>query len=254
VASSTTDPHSEHTGQVGVVVVSFNSEEQLPACLAALGRATGVAAVVVVDNASRDRSAELVRSSADPRVRLLALDVNTGFAGGCNRGFAALPRELPWVAFVNPDVVVSADCLSAATAVADPTVAGVAPRLMRPDGVTVDSVGQLLDRRTLEVRDRGYGQPLSPCCSSPARCWRLAARSAVYRRPPEAVDDGGPCGDIFCFGGPRARLAAHQPRLLGAAARSRSRSTAGRRRRAGQDRCAGGGRRSSRRACSRTAG
>lgn len=187
---------------MGVVVVSFDSEEQLPACLAALCGAAGVAAVVVVDNASRDASADIVRSFPDPRVRLLALPVNTGFAGGCNRGFAALPRELPWVAFVNPDVVVSADCLSAATAVADPTVAGVAPRLMRPDGVTVDSVGQLLDRRTLEVRDRGYGQPLHPPLLEPRPVLAACGALAVYRRAAlNAVAEGdGPwAGHYFCF-------------------------------------------------------
>jgi GT2 family glycosyltransferase len=202
VASSTTDPHWEHTGQVGVVVVSFNSEEQLPSCLAALCGAAGVAAVVVVDNASRDASADIVRCFPDPRVRLLALDVNTGFAGGCNRGFAALPRELPWVAFVNPDVVVSADCLSAATAVTDPTVAGVAPRLMRPDGVTVDSVGQLLDRRTLEVRDRGYGQPLHSPLLEPRPVLAACGALAVYRRAALAAvteGDGPWAGHFFCF-------------------------------------------------------
>lgn len=192
----------EHTGRVGAVVVSHDSAADLPACLDALRRATGVAEIVVVDNASRDSSPGIVRSFADPRIRLLGLDVNTGFAGGCNRGFAALSPACGWVAFVNPDVTVAPDCLSLATAVDDPAVAGVAPRLMRPDGVTVDSVGQVLDRRTLEVRDRGYGQPLSDAVLEPRQVLAACGALAVYRRSAlEAVrEDSGPWAEhFFCF-------------------------------------------------------
>lgn len=204
MASSTTDAHSEHGGRVGAVVVSFNSSGELPACLDALRGAEGVAAVVVVDNASHDGSVEVARTVGGAAVEILALDRNTGFAGGCNRGFAALPRELPWVAFVNPDVVVQPDTLAAAVAAAgaDPAIAGVAPRLMRPDGVTVDSVGQVLDRPTLEVRDRGYGQPLAPSLLEPRPVLAACGALAVYRRSAlEAVaEGGGPWAEhYFCF-------------------------------------------------------
>ena len=202
MASSTTDRHSQHAGRIGAVVVSHDSAADLPACLEALRRADGVAEIVVVDNASRDASPAIVRSSADPRTRLLALDVNTGFAGGCNRGFAALSPECSWVAFVNPDVTVAPDCLRAATAVGDPAIAGVAPLLMRPDGATVDSVGQVLDRRTLEVRDRGYGQPLVDELLEPREVLAACGALAVYRRAAlEAVAEaGGPWAEhFFCF-------------------------------------------------------
>jgi len=42
---------------------------------------------------------------------------------------------------------------------ADPGLAGVAPRLMRTNGRTVDTVGQVLKGFNLEVEDRGYGAP-----------------------------------------------------------------------------------------------
>ena len=84
--SSSRQPDST-CAHIGVVVVSHNSAEDLPACLAALGAAEGVERVVVVDNASRDASREVVRAVEDPRVILAEEEINSGFAGGCNRGF-----------------------------------------------------------------------------------------------------------------------------------------------------------------------
>ena len=99
------------SGRIGVVVVSHESAEDLPTCLAALTAASGVERVVVVDNASSDASKEVVGAVKDERVLLVAETSNTGFAGGCNRGFRALAEHLDVLAFLNPDVVVEPDCL-----------------------------------------------------------------------------------------------------------------------------------------------
>lgn len=192
------------TASVGVVVVSYDSASDLPACLTALMAADAVGRVVVVDNASTDSSCEVVTRIADDRIELLALATNTGFAGGCNRGFAALGDGVDVIAFVNPDVVVTPRCLSLAgdALAGDPTISGVAPRLMRADGETVDSVGQVLSPTVLEVRDRGYGRPLTPDLMQPAPVLAACGALAVYRRTAlEAV--AGPRGpwseEFFCF-------------------------------------------------------
>ncbi len=192
------------TGVVGVVVVSFNSEDELPSCLRALSVAQNVAAIVVVDNASTDSSREVVLQHSDDRVELLALDTNIGFAGGCNRGFAALGDDCDIVAFVNPDVAVAADCLqlAAEALAADQTLAGVAPRLMRGDDVTVDSVGQVLHPLTLEVRDRGYGRGLTPELLDSQPVLAACGALAVFRRDAlmTVSDGGGPFAEeFFCF-------------------------------------------------------
>ena len=192
------------TGAVGVVVVSYNSAEDLPSCLAALMAADGVARVVVVDNASSDTSREVVLQNSNGRVELRALETNTGFAGGCNRGFAAIAEDCEIVAFVNPDVAVAHDCLrlAAEALAADPGLAGVAPRLMRGDGVTVDSVGQVLDPVTLEVRDRGYGQALIPNLLSPRPVLAACGALAVFRRDAlaDVAEGEGPWAEpYFCF-------------------------------------------------------
>ncbi len=192
------------TTTVGVVVVSYDSAEDLPACLTALMAADGVAQVVVVDNASSDSSCDVVREFADDRIELLALETNTGFAGGCNRGLATLDDDIGVVAFVNPDVAVTSGCLrlAAEALAADPTLAGIAPRLMRADGETVDSVGQVLKPTTLEVRDRGYDRGLSPELLAPAPVLAACGALAVYRRSAleAVVGPNGPWAEeFFCF-------------------------------------------------------
>lgn len=189
---------------IGAVVVSFDSEEDLPSCLAALSAADEVSRVVVVDNASTDRSRDVVSAIDDPRVELLALDANSGFAGGCNRGFEALDGDCDVIAFLNPDVVVGSDCLrrAAEALVADPRLAAVAPRLMRSDGTTADSVGQVLKGLTLEVRDLGYGESLTAELLDPRPVLAACGALAVFRRDALAavVEGAGPWAEhFFCF-------------------------------------------------------
>jgi GT2 family glycosyltransferase len=97
---------------IAAVVVAFNSEETLDACLSRLRAARGVDEIRVVDNASGDGSMAIAQrhALADPRVRFIANPDNPGFAVGCNQGAAA--SGAPWLAFVNPDCFVDPDTLA----------------------------------------------------------------------------------------------------------------------------------------------
>ena len=89
------------TDRVAVVIVNFNGERLLPACLAALAAQTlAPDEIVVADNGSRDGSLALLRSTY-PGVRGLELGRNHGFAGGANRGVRA--TTAPWVCVLNSD-------------------------------------------------------------------------------------------------------------------------------------------------------
>ena len=189
---------------IGAVVVSHNSVDDLPACLEALRGADALGRVVVVDNASQDRSRELVRSIDDPRIHLVIEEVNSGFAGGCNRGFHELGSNFDHLAFLNPDVVVSSNCLERAVDMLteDPSLGGVAPLLMRSDGETVDTVGQVLKHWTLEVSDRGYGEPLTSELKRTTDVLAACGALAVFRQQALAAVAGahGPWAqDYFCF-------------------------------------------------------
>ena len=189
---------------IGAVVVSHNSADDLPACLEALRGATGLERVVVVDNASRDQSRDLVQDFDDHRFSLVEEAVNSGFAGGCNRGFRELDSDFEYLAFLNPDVVVSSDCLQRAvdTLARDQGLAGVAPMLMRSDGKRVDTVGQVLKPWTLEVSDRGYGEPLTAELKRTTDVLASCGALAVFRQQALAsvADSHGPWAqNYFCF-------------------------------------------------------
>ena len=189
---------------IGAVVVSHNSAEDLPACLGSLLEADGLEQVVVVDNVSQDGSREIVRGFDDPRVRLVCEEVNSGFAGGCNRGFREFGDDFEYLAFLNPDVVVSANCLqrSVESLAADQGLACVAPMLIQSDGETVDTVGQVLKRGTLEVDDRGYGDLPTPELKEESDVLAACGALAVFRQKAlqSVADDLGPWAQhYFCY-------------------------------------------------------
>ena len=102
---------SPDCADIVVVVVSHESASTLDACLLRLRAAQGVAEIRVVDNASQDGTLDIIQRHAakDPRVRFIGNPDNPGFAVGCNQG--AKESSAPWLAFVNPDLMVEADTL-----------------------------------------------------------------------------------------------------------------------------------------------
>lgn len=120
------------TSDVSAVIVSYNVRDLLLKCIASL-RADGIQHIVVVDNASRDGSAEAARR-ADPGVDVVALDENLGFGSGANRGVAR--TSTPYVVILNPDLEVEPGATKALVDVLDrmPDVGIAAPRIETPDG------------------------------------------------------------------------------------------------------------------------
>lgn len=82
--------------EIGIIIVTYNSEAEIGPCLdAAL---LSGAQIVVVDNASRDGS---VAEAERRGVRVIANSTNVGFAAAVNLGFAAL--KTTYVLLLNPD-------------------------------------------------------------------------------------------------------------------------------------------------------
>jgi N-acetylglucosaminyl-diphospho-decaprenol L-rhamnosyltransferase len=118
-----------------VVIVSYRSRELLRRCLDALrAHPPGIPMkVIVVDNDSRDASAEMVAADY-PEVELIASRTNVGFAKATNLG--AGRGAAPYLLALNPDTAVTAGALDRvlATMRAHPEVAVVGARLLREDG------------------------------------------------------------------------------------------------------------------------
>jgi GT2 family glycosyltransferase len=138
---------------IGVVIVSFNTRELLRDCLASLRSCALPLRVAVVENASCDGSAALVRQCF-PDVELIDLAENVGFAAGTNIGIRRVMSsryptnpalktqnsKLDYVLLLNPDTIVHPGAIEALAAFLDahPRVGAVGPRLLNGDG-TVQS-------------------------------------------------------------------------------------------------------------------
>ncbi len=100
--------------ECSAIVVSYNVAPQLARCLHSIAaeyeRSGTDGEIIVVDNASHDGSADMVRA-AFPHIRLIETPRNEGFTAGCQRGLAVARGE--WLLFLNPD----AELLPAALAV-----------------------------------------------------------------------------------------------------------------------------------------
>jgi GT2 family glycosyltransferase len=132
---------------MSAVVISYSARAELRSCLAAL-HSEQPEEIVVVDNASPDGSAELVRT-VFPGVRLIANDDNRGYGAAANQGVLACPTE--YVLLLNCDTVPQPGALSALAEYLDghPKAAVVGPRLLNADGTLQPSCFPFLTPRNV---------------------------------------------------------------------------------------------------------
>ncbi len=127
-------PGGSHVARrLGVIVISHNSADCLPALLDSIPAALGelAADVVVVDNGSRDHSVALVRARADCRV---VVADNGGYSSGINIGVSETPDVDAWLV-LNPDLTCNPGSIPAlAAGLGAPGVGIVGPRVLSPDG------------------------------------------------------------------------------------------------------------------------
>jgi GT2 family glycosyltransferase len=146
---------------LAIIIVSFNARADLDECLASLHAhppALTPFEIVVVDNASTDGSAEMVRDRWRS-VRLIALTENAGFARANNIGIRETVGDL--ILLLNSDTVVPAQALdglvSALRADAQAAIAG--PRLIDAQGVPELSFGRMVGPFS-ELRQKLIGRLL----------------------------------------------------------------------------------------------
>lgn len=133
---------------VTVVVVTLNNMNLLRNCLRSLyAQDYEAIEIVVVDNAS-DEDVQGMLAAEFPKVRMLRLNKNHGFAGGNNRGIETAHGK--YIALINNDAVAAPQWINflVATAESDPGIGAVASIVIdgnQPEVLDSCGVGISLD-------------------------------------------------------------------------------------------------------------
>jgi N-acetylglucosaminyl-diphospho-decaprenol L-rhamnosyltransferase len=182
---------SDPAAAVTVVVVTWDSVNLLPSCLASLrgqewhGRRPHL---VVVDNASTDGTGDWLADHAID-VEVMTAPRNLGFAGGANLGIGA--SSTPYVAVLNDDATVDSGWLAALAddldAKENARVAAVTPRVLLAGRELVNSTGNEMTRSG-RGRDRDWRTPATKVRPA-GEVFGFCGNGALLRRA--ALDEVG---------------------------------------------------------------
>ncbi|HEY1624395.1 MAG TPA: glycosyltransferase family 2 protein [Streptosporangiaceae bacterium] len=123
---------------VSVIIVTYHNAAVITQCLAAVAKVTigTPVEVVVVDNASSDKTVELARTAA-PEATIIVRSGNGGFSVGCAAGADAAHGG--WLLFLNPDTQIAPDAIDELLAcAAQHPGAGIFGGRFVPDGDNED--------------------------------------------------------------------------------------------------------------------
>ena len=116
------EPEGTRRESVAIVVVTFNRADLLERMLAGLAALERPAdAVIVIDNASTDHTAEVLAAARVPGLQVLTSPENVGGAGGFHLGVrTAYAQGFDRIWLMDDDVVPAPDCLTRLLAVDPP--------------------------------------------------------------------------------------------------------------------------------------
>jgi GT2 family glycosyltransferase len=125
---------------LSIVIVTWNTKRIVAECVESIERSTAAvkAQIIVVDNASTDGTADLIRERF-PLVTLICNQENVGFARANNIGIRLCTGD--YVFLINSDVVVPEGCLQKMIAYMSehPDIGMIGPLMRLADGAIGDS-------------------------------------------------------------------------------------------------------------------
>ena len=152
-------PWRGHSLKLSIVIVHYNTCEDLVRCLESLRRCPPRCeyGVVVVDNASTDEGL-MAAQDRFPEVQWLLNSRNEGYARGSNMGLGMSDSE--YVLLLNPDIVLQPGAVDAMLDAADrnPQAGIIGPQLLNEDGSIQDSCRRFYTLTTLLMRRTFLGK------------------------------------------------------------------------------------------------
>jgi GT2 family glycosyltransferase len=169
--------------RVSIIIVNWNGEPFLERCLNALMAQTlKPHEIILVDNASTDRSIEIARRFS--AVHLILLDKNIGFASANNLAIALTCAASEWVGLLNPDAFVEPVWLERmlSAAKSNPDFDSFCCMLVNAKSPTLaDGTGDAFHISGLVWR-MTHGQPVAAAVHREREVFAPCAAAALYRR------------------------------------------------------------------------
>ena len=181
----------QEPSELSVIVVNWNTRDLLRDCLNSVYAETKATSfeILVVDNASSDGSAEMVKREF-PRAGLIENQENVGFARANNQAIRQSSGR--FILLLNSDTVVLSGALDKMVAFMKqhPAVSALGPMLLNPDGSLQPSI------RTAPVS--GYIRLFLPgewLATYPLRflIWRLGKKETYSNQPRQVGGVSGAC-------------------------------------------------------------
>jgi hypothetical protein len=117
--------------KVSIVIVTWNSQEDIEQCLESVDLLENE--VIVVDNHSEDRTVEIIREKF-PRVKIIRNLENSGYAHANNQGMRLSGGD--YILLLNPDTIILNNAIKRLANLLDKRdeIGAVAPQLLSLDG------------------------------------------------------------------------------------------------------------------------
>ncbi len=176
---------------LSIIIVNWNSTDDLRACLVAIYQHTkGVAVeVIVVDNASRDESCGTLIRDSFPQVLFHRSEINLGFARASNLGYELSSGNV--LLFLNPDTEIHDDVFSRMInhLLSSTGVGAVGARLLNTDGSLQSSCVQAFPTIWNQLLDSEMLRRMMP----KSRLWGMRTLFEGQVQPVEVDAVSGAC-------------------------------------------------------------
>jgi GT2 family glycosyltransferase len=168
--------------KISAVILNWNNKKLTENCIKSILAQKAEVNIILVDNGSEDNSVEYLGRKF-PKVKIIALKKNLGFAGGANVGIKeALKDSSEYITLLNNDVVVEESWLQSLTNALseDDSIGAVTGKLLFKDGKKVDNTGDEYSIWGLTIpRDRGI--KTEELDRSEGEVFGACAGAAIYR-------------------------------------------------------------------------